>query len=374
MDKKIFEECEKQYKYDIFFKLYNQISKQGDAIDLITKNATNLGQSQVKIDNAAITLNNKLVELLHIFKRAGISMFARENERYDYVDSSFLGDAIIFDLLDKLAKATDKLIEYSKKIEEVTNSRIEKTLARQNKSSISKFFSQIKGMFVPEQSVDLSFEEEQSILDSLFQEYRNTYLEIFNYNLEDNLVQSLVKNIVSYSASVVPGLLEEDVIPDLKKLGLEHLVSKLQEALIEEYKKNLTDFEIQTMQDENRYLFIPDFSRKKEKGDKSIEELHDIVPDTTEINKQNQQLMELVMNYQIEDSGIDGKYSSKNTKEILEMLKKEIKLAQENTAVHQENDVEVINFEEIERASSTGYSDIMLDYNINESDENSKSR
>jgi len=48
--------------------------------------------------------------------------------------------------------------------------------------------------------------------------------------------------------------------------------------------------------------------------------------------------------------------------------------SQENTAVHQENDVEVINFEEIEKASSTGYSDIMLDYNINESDENSKSR
>lgn len=55
----------------------------------MTTNATNLGQSHVSIPNVSTTLNNKIVELSHEFRNAGISMFSKEFEDYGFVGSSF---------------------------------------------------------------------------------------------------------------------------------------------------------------------------------------------------------------------------------------------------------------------------------------------
>ena len=285
IDKKQVDDFEKKYKDTIFSKIGEVGSKQFEAISQMTINATNLGQSYVSIPSASTTLNNKLVELSHEFKKAGISMFSKEFEDYGFVGSSFLGDAIIADLIDKLGKSSDKLGEYSKTIGDISKHRNERLLALQNVSPIRKFFSRIRAFFVPVQPVDLSLtEEEQSTLDSSLQEYTDINSEIWNYNLEDNIVQALVKEIADpqkigefdiphrYSASEVPGLLEESVIPDLKKLGLEHLIPQLQEALIEEYKKDLPDPEIYQVKDEDMHLYVPDFSRKPEEPHKVTEE------------------------------------------------------------------------------------------------------
>lgn len=277
IDRKRVEEFEKKYKDTIFNKIGELGSKQFEAISQMTTNATNLGQSQVNIPNVSTTLNNKLVELSHVFKKSGISMFSSALEAYDIVDSSFLGDAIIHDLIDKLAKSNDKLGEYSKIIGDVSKQKNERVLALQNVSRIRKFFSRIRAFFVPMQPVDLSLtEEEQNKLNSSLQEYKDIDSEIWNYNLEDNIVQALVKEIAGsqklggfdflhrYNADQVPGLLEESAIPNLKKLGLEYLVPKLQDALVEEYKKDLPNPEIYQVQDEDMYLYVPDFSRELE--------------------------------------------------------------------------------------------------------------
>lgn len=253
----------------------------------------------MNIPNISITLNNKLVELSHIFQKAGISMFSRELKDYDIVCSSFLGDALISDLINKSAESSDKIEEYIKTIENVSKKKNEQVLALQNISPIRKFFSRIKSFFVPVKPVDLSLtEEEQGILDAPLQEYIDIDTQIKNYNLEDNLVQALVKQIAGsqkisdfdiphqYSASTVPGLLEESVIPDLKRLGLEHLVPKLQEALIEEYKKDLPDSEIYQVQDEDMYLYVPNFSRKPE-------EPHEITEE--ELQESHKQAQETIM-------------------------------------------------------------------------------
>ena len=272
IDKNQVDDFEKEYKDTIFSKIGEVGSKQFEAISQMTTNATNLGQSHVSIPNASTTLNNKLVELSHEFKKAGISMFSKEFEDYGFVGSSFLGDAIIHDLIDRLAKSSDKLGEYSKTIGDVSKQRNERLLALQNVSQIRKFFSRIRAFFVPVQPVDLSLtEEEQGTLDNSLQEYTDIDSEIWNYNLEDNIVQALVKEIAGpqkfgdfdikhrYDAYTVPGLLEESVKPDLKKLGLEHLIPQLQEALVEEYKK---DFEMYRVKDEDMNLYVPDFSQK----------------------------------------------------------------------------------------------------------------
>lgn len=271
------EDFEKKYKDTIFDKIAEASSMQFEAISQITASARILGQSQPSIPNVSITLNNKLVELSHIFQKAGISMFSSEKENCDIVSSSFLGDAIIYDLIDKLAESSKKLGEYGKTIENISKKKNERLLALQNISPIRKLFSRVRALFVPAQPVDLSLtEEEQYILDSSLQEYRDVDTQIWGYNLEDNLVQALVKEISGaqrfddsgvqhrYIASVVSGLLGESVIPDLKKLGLEYLVPKLQEALIEEYKKDLPAHGIYQVRDEDMHLYVPDFARKQE--------------------------------------------------------------------------------------------------------------
>ena len=260
----------------------------------MTTNASNLGQSNVRIPNVSTTLNNKLVELSHLFKKSGMSMFiATEPEHLawgDFYGTSVIGDAVIHDLIDKLATSTEKLGKYGKTMGDVSKQRNERLLALQNVSPIRKFFSRIRAFFVPVQPVDLSLtEEEQGTLDESLHEYTDIDSEIWNYNLEDNIVQALVKEIAGsqklgnfdikhrYDAYNVPGLLEESVIPDLKKLGLEHLIHQLQEALIEEYKKDLPDPEIYRVKDEDMHLYVPDFSRKPE-GPRELtkEELQDL--------------------------------------------------------------------------------------------------
>lgn len=271
IDRKRVEEFEKKYKDAIFRKIGEVHSIQFEAISKMRSNATNLGQLHVKIPDASVTLNNKLVELSHEFRKAGISMFSREIEDDGFVGASFVGDAIINDLIEKLAKSIEKFGEYSKKMEDVFKQRNERLLALQNAGPIIKFFSRIRAFFVPVQPVDLSLTEEQGTLDKSLKEYTDIDSEIWNYNLEDNIVQALVKEIAGsqkigdfdikhrYDRYTVPGLLEECVIPDLKKLGLEHLIPQLQEALVEEYKK---DFEMYRVKDEDMNLYVPDFSQK----------------------------------------------------------------------------------------------------------------
>lgn len=297
IDKQELEEFEKKYKDTIFNKIAEAGSKQFEGITQMETNARNLGQSQVRIPNANTTLNNKLVELSHEFKRVGLSMFSKELEGYDMAGSSFIGDAIIYDLIDKLTEATGKLGEYSKTMGDVSKQRNERLLALQNVSLIRKIFSRIRAFFVPVKPIDLSLtEEEQGTLDSSLQEYIDIDSEIRNYNLEDNMVQALVKEIAGpekvgsfdikhkYDAYTVPGLLEESVIPDLKKLGLEHLVPRLQEALIKEYKKDLPDPEIYQVKDEDMHLYVPDFSRKPEEQHKDTkEELQDMLQQAQEV-------------------------------------------------------------------------------------------
>ena len=261
MDKKEVEDYEQKYKDTIFSKIRKLVSKQFELISQLTKNATVLGQSNVRIPNASTQLNNKLVELSHLFKKSGISMFiATEPEHLswgDFYGLSIIGNAIIFDLIDKMKESIEKLEEYGKTIEDISKQRNERLLAVQNIGPIRKFFSRIRAIFVPVQPIDLSLtQEEQATLDNSLKEYIDIDSEIWNYNLEDNIVQALVKEIAGsqkfrgfdiehrYDAYAVPRLLETSVIPDLKKLGLEHLIPRLQEALIEEYKIDLFASEI----------------------------------------------------------------------------------------------------------------------------------
>ena len=360
VDIKEVEKFEKEYKNTIFRKILEVGSKQFETISQMTTNATNLGQSHVSIPNASTTLNNKLVELSHEFEKAGISMLSKEYENYGFVGSSLLGNAIIHDLIDKLATSNDKLGEYSKTIGDVSKQRNERLLALQNVSPIKKFFSKIRAFFVPVKPVDLSLtKEEQGTLDSSLQEYTDIDSEIFNYNLEDNLIQALVKEIAGsqkignfdishrYSASGVPGLLQESVIPDLEKLGLKQLIPQLQEALVKEYKKDLPDPEIYKVKDEDMHLYVPDFSQtptnKREVTEEKLQGISQPKKVDIQSIKEDEVLGGLgLKSFEVVDLGVSAQERKTATQAISSGLSQEKSKNKEISDIPVEKDDEII--------------------------------
>lgn len=262
------EEFEKERK-EMFFNTIQAISNRlVMKIDIEKIIHSIFGRSSLNIPNVSISVNNKVVELSNLFKKAGISMFYSVSGKYNNVNSSYIGNVILSDLMNKLFEATDMLNLYSKKIEEICNSKVDKAKSNQNQA-INKFVSKLTGNNGTVPSKDIQFtDEENEALDKILEGYKEIESWIWNYNLEDNLVPSLVKTITEpyvengyefahkYASYNVPAVLENCIIPDLKKLGLEHLIPELEEALIREYEKDLTDH----IPDEIRYLLVPDFT------------------------------------------------------------------------------------------------------------------
>ena len=274
ISKKEIEEFEKENKNKIFNKIYEVNRVQFETIEKMLENIDALGKLYTNIPNTSVTLNNKLVELSQIFNKSGISLFSSTSEGYDIVYSSFIGDAIISDLMYKYEESIKNLEIYAKKIEEIAKQRDERVLSVQKAKGMKKIFLKIKSLFVSSQTINSSLtEEEQNILDSFLQKYKDSDSKIWNYNLENNLVTALVKEITGsqknsetkvqhkYSASSVPGLLKECIIPDLKRLGLEHLISKLQKALADEYGEELTTNH--TMKSEDMHLYVSNSNKQK---------------------------------------------------------------------------------------------------------------
>ena len=276
---KVFED---KYKKVLFGKIGEISSQQHELISQIH----DLGKYvdlERDLPNIGITLNNKLVELQHEFQSAGISMYSQKVEDYgllklNFVGASFVGDAIISDLINYASKGTQNLADYNKTMKEITDKNVEKVQGLEKASPIRRFFAKIRNFFVPIKQEDLSYtQEETHSVNTHLSDYRDTDNQLWKYNLRDNVISSIVKKIreQGYDAYTVPGLLEESVIPDLEKLGLTDLIPQLQQALVEEYKKDLPDSEIYQVKDEDLYLYVPDFTRKDERnGAVGLEELN----------------------------------------------------------------------------------------------------
>lgn len=266
IDEKSVEKTEKMLR-DLYLKKVDEVrSMQAKSIDEILANARNIGYN-VDINNTGITINNKIVELSHIFKEAGTSMFSSKQKYYSVMGSSFIGEAIILDLIGYGIQATQKLRQYNMKLQNMSKRKTEQLQALSNINPVQKFFAKIKSFFIPAKPIDLSLtEEEQNILEASAQEYRDIDNKLYQYNLEDNMIPAILREIKDreYAASNVPGLLEKCVTPDLKKLGLERLVPQLQQELIEEYKRRLPSPEIYKIPEEDMYLYVPDFTKKSQ--------------------------------------------------------------------------------------------------------------
>ena len=269
-------EFEAEFKEALLGKVREISSQQNELISGIQE-SSKFVDLESDLPNLGITLNNKLVELQHEFQNAGLSMYSQEFKDYGFVGSSFVGEAVIFDLINYASKGDQNLADYSKTMKEVTDKKVEKVQGLEKVSPIRRFFAKLRSFFVPVKQEDMTYTpEETESINSHLRDYRETDNQLWQYNLRDNIIPSIVRQIRDrgYSAYTVPGLLEESVIPDLEKLGLADLIPQLQQTLIEEYKKDLPDPEIYKVNDEDLYLYVPDFTRESGRREEvDLEEL-----------------------------------------------------------------------------------------------------
>ena len=238
-------------------ELLTQIEKMGEFIDL-----------ESDLPNIGITLNNKIIELQHQFEKAGVSIYSQKIEDYglfkiNAVTPSFIGQAIIYDLIEDASMGIQKLGDYNKKMEELTKKRMKKVQSLEKTTPIKRFFARIKSFFIPVKQESFEYtKEETDEVNSHLLEFKEIDNQLWQYNLRDNVISSIVKHIRNqkYSADVIPGLVEDCVYPDLQKLGLGDLIPQLQQALIEKYKKDLPDNEVEQMKQEELDLYVPNFN------------------------------------------------------------------------------------------------------------------
>lgn len=253
-------EFEEKYKNKLFSVVKQMITEQARIIEQIHNLGTYVGIDE-DIPNMGITLNNKLNELQREFQRAGTSMYSSRVEDYgplelNFATSSFVGDSIIFHLIENATESIDYLIKYDKIISIVANRKLQEAKALKKMTKMDKFWAKIKSYFVPnkQERMEIYTEREKYMLDLYLSNYKSVDDEIWKYNLKDNIISSIVRKIKKgeFTVSNIPGLLQESVIPDLEKLGLADLIPQLQETLLADYKKDLDEIKSEKIEeDEN---------------------------------------------------------------------------------------------------------------------------
>lgn len=263
------------------------------------------------IPNIANRAHNKLIELQKQFQNAGTSLYSKE---------SIVGETIIDDVIDFQKKGLDYIISCDDVIKKHLMKRnSEQSQELINFTPLKKFFMMIRNVFMPKKQEEKTLACEEEI-KSIVQKYINISEELWKYNLEDNIVESIVNKIrrEDFKAFAVPAVLEECVIPDLQKLGLLDKIPEIQLALIEEYKKDLPASEIQQISEEDMHLYVPDFSENQEKNNQKVRE---------ELQKEKEQIKQILANngVTLEDlSKIDGDVDAQIRQILMNVIQSEL--------------------------------------------------
>jgi len=257
IDMKEVKEFEEKYKNILFEQVEKLYSQQAELLMEIDKMREYI-ELEKDLPNIGITLNNKIIQLQHQFENAGISIYSQKVEDYglaklNLVIPSFIGQAVIYDLIDYSSSATNKLDGYSKKMDVLTKERNKKVHSLEQTTPLKRFWAKVKSFFYPVKQDDFEYtKEETDEVNSHLLEFRDIDKQLWNYNLRDNIISSIVKHIRNhqYSENVLQGILEENINPDLQKLGLGDLIPQLQQELIEK---------------------VPDFNRTESNKDDELE-------------------------------------------------------------------------------------------------------
>lgn len=150
----------------------------------------------------------------------------------------------LYDQVSKAIEAIDKSTQNHHNILEEKNREL--GLAKTN--PISNFFAKMRNLFGRNKIKGIYGEKEISRINSPISEYREIDNDLFNYNLKDNIVESISKGMKRTrwnSKEDMSEFLESVIVPDLKNLGLEDKISELKGAL---------GFENKTLENKKRFV------------------------------------------------------------------------------------------------------------------------
>lgn len=233
---------EDREKKELYTALEELISGQTAFI----QRAKDVGQYlnfDTNIPNIGITFNNKLSELSQEFEQAGTSMYAEVNEEYDYIDSNMVGDAIIADMMGQLNTALDVLEKYQVRSSEVSDKKADEVEAITKAGPIKKFFWKVRALFLSDAQIFQELwakPEEIKEINSYLAKYRELDDKLFNYNLKDNVSESIINYIRSLNCDeeLIPMIIDEQVAPTLNKLGLGKIIPEIEKEFQPEKKKS----------------------------------------------------------------------------------------------------------------------------------------
>lgn len=241
------EDFEKEQKKSIFDRVDYLCSSQRKLLSKIktAEEVLDLNPEE-ELPNIGITFNNKLIELLHVFEDAGISMFSQKFENYgpkklNFVSSSFLGDCVICYMLNNVSQGIDILSKYQSKLNELIDAEQEKYTALENANIFKKISFSIRSLVsFPEELYFSYTDDDVDELNSYIAEYLKIDNQLWTSSLRSIVIPSLVTQIKGhrYSKESVSGLLDEFLISDLEKLGLSDLIPELKREISTLFEQN----------------------------------------------------------------------------------------------------------------------------------------
>ena len=241
------EDFEKEQKKSIFDRVDYLCSSQRKLLSKIKTAEKGLDLNpEEELPNIGITFNNKLIELLHVFEDAGISMFSQKFENYgpqklSIVSSSFLGDCVICYMLNNVRQGIDILSKYQSKLNALIDAEQKKYTALKNANIFKKISFSIRSLVsFPEELYFSYTDADVDELNSYIAEYFKIDNQLWASSLRSIVIPSLATQIKEhrYSKESVSGLLDEFLIPDLEKLGLSDLIPELKREISTLFEQN----------------------------------------------------------------------------------------------------------------------------------------
>ena len=220
---------ENKYKEEVFEKIYKIVSLQDNNIRKIEILKKKIG-IKTRVPNIGITVNNKIVEISRIFKLAGISIYTEINEK-DSQNKSFCGRAIIEDIISQTSESIDLIIEFYNTLIDILKQKRNKWYGLDQIKTVWRVIKN-PGKLNNILSITTFSKDEIEKIEANLIEFAKMDDKIWNYNLKDNFIQSILifinQNRDEYE---IPVVLEESIIPTMQKLGLEEQIPELKEQL-----------------------------------------------------------------------------------------------------------------------------------------------
>ena len=220
---------ENKYKEEVFEKIYKIVSLQDNNIRKIEILKKKIG-IKTRVPNIGITVNNKIVEISRIFKLAGISIYTEINEKGSQ-NKSFCGRAIIEDIISQTSESMDLIIEFYNTLIDILKQKRNKWYGLDQIKTVWRVIKN-PGKLNNILSITTFSKDEIEKIEANLIKKKKMDDKIWNYNLKDNFIQSILifinQNRDEYE---IPVVLEESIIPTMQKLGLEEQIPELKEQL-----------------------------------------------------------------------------------------------------------------------------------------------